>query len=85
MPARSMTCGRGQRMERPAHSVGTRQSRSRAGKCSEPPPDDGGGRQEAGMTSTVDGRSPGLALPKSELLEMYRRMVLIRRFEEAAA
>jgi pyruvate dehydrogenase E1 component alpha subunit len=37
------------------------------------------------MTSTVDGRSPGLALPKSELLEMYRRMVLIRRFEEAAA
>jgi len=37
------------------------------------------------MTSTVGGRSPGLALPKSELLEMYRQMVLIRRFEEAAA
>ncbi|MBX6754157.1 pyruvate dehydrogenase (acetyl-transferring) E1 component subunit alpha [Thermorudis peleae] len=37
------------------------------------------------MTSTVDGRSLELSLPKSELLELYRRMVLIRRFEEAAA
>jgi len=37
------------------------------------------------MTSTVDGRSLELSLPKSELLELYRRMVLIRRFEAAAA
>jgi pyruvate dehydrogenase E1 component alpha subunit len=37
------------------------------------------------MTSTVDGQLPGVALPKSELLEMYRLMVLIRRFEEVAA